>query len=56
MKKVKFMEKLGIKLLGIFLIGIILLQSNIVLAESETDKLKSQQDETNNQIQQKKKN
>ncbi len=54
MKKVKFVEKLGAKLLGIFLIGIILLQSNIVLAESETDKLKSQQDETNSQIQQKK--
>ena len=54
MKKVKIVEKLGVKFLGIFLIGIFLLQSNIVLAESETDKLKSQQNETNSQIQQKK--
>ena len=43
------MKKLGLKLIEILLIGIFLLQSNIVLAESTTN-LKNQQSENNKKI------
>ena len=43
------MKNLGLKIIGLLLIGIFLLQSNIVLAES-TSNLKSQQSENNKKI------
>lgn len=43
------MKNLVLKIMGVLLIGIFLLQSNIVLAESTTD-LKSQQSENNKKI------
>lgn len=43
------MKKIGLKLISIILVGIILLQGNIVLAESTTD-LKNQQSENNKKI------
>lgn len=43
------MKKIGLKLISIILVGIFLLQGNIVLAESTTD-LKNQQSENNKKI------